>query len=243
MKDPVAFLDSIKNMKYQYKKHDIKQKEFSRYLKRIRIVNKSEKQKKILANINELFNEINNVIKFVDDYCSLVLETKRMAGGEEPATKPEVATEPIKVRTKSKISLIKLREEFLNKTKNEEKSMQEQIFRHYFFYQTRSYLTKDLYHSDATKNDEHIKNINNGLTELRNSINSKGIPENENPKKVVNIVEKIIDCNKKQKGKGIKILTPKQMLQRLPIALAQVKPVNSSENVFNEIIQIIYSSH
>ena len=33
------------------------------------------------------------------------------------------------------------------------------------------------------------------------------------------------------------------MLQRLPIALAQVKPVNSSENVFNEIIQIIYSSH
>ena len=33
-------------MKYQYKKHDIKQKEFSRYLKRIRIVNKSEKQKK-----------------------------------------------------------------------------------------------------------------------------------------------------------------------------------------------------
>ena len=81
------------------------------------------------------------------------------------------------------------------------------------------------------------------MTELRNSINSKGILENENPKKVVNIVEKIIDCNKKQKGKVIKILTPKQMLQRLPIALAQVKPVNSSENVFNEIIQIIYSSH
>ena len=81
------------------------------------------------------------------------------------------------------------------------------------------------------------------MTELRNSINCKGIPENENPKKVVNIVEKIIDCNKKQKGKVIKILTPKQMLQRSPIALAQVKPVNSSENVFNEIIQIIYSSH
>ena len=138
-------------MKYQYKNHDIKQKEFSRYLKRIRIVNKSEEQKKILANINELFNERNNVIKFVDDYCSLVLEAKRMAGGEEPATKPEVATEPIKARTKSKISLIKLREEFLNKTKNEEKSMQEQIFRDYFFYQTPSYLTKDLYHSDATK--------------------------------------------------------------------------------------------
>ena len=40
-----------------------------------------------------------------------------------------------------------------------------------------------------------IKHINNGLIELRNSINSKEIPENENPKKVVNIVEKIPDFN------------------------------------------------
>ena len=33
----------------------------------------------------------------------------------------------------------------------------------------------------------------------------------------------------KTKGKGIKILTPKQMLQRLPITLAQVKAGNNSE--------------
>ena len=42
-------------------------------------------------------------------------------------------------------------------------------------------------------------------------------------------------------GKGIKILTPKQMIQRLPIALAQVKAGNNSENLLNEIRQIIYS--
>ena len=42
-------------------------------------------------------------------------------------------------------------------------------------------------------------------------------------------------------GEGLKILTPKQMLQRLPIALAQVKPGNTSENLLNEIRQIIYS--
>ena len=41
-------------------------------------------------------------------------------------------------------------------------------------------------------------------------------------KKVVDIIEKIIDFNKQQKGKRIKILAPKQVLQRLPIALAQV---------------------
>ena len=39
---------------------------------------------------------------------------------------------------------------------------------------------------------------------------------------------------------GLKILTPKQMVQRLPIVLAQVKAVNTSENVLNEIREIIY---
>ena len=42
-------------------------------------------------------------------------------------------------------------------------------------------------------------------------------------------------------GKGLKILTPKQMLQRLPIVLAQVKAGNNSENLLNEIRQIVYS--
>ena len=43
------------------------------------------------------------------------------------------------------------------------------------------------------------------------------------------------------KGKGLKILTPKQMLQRLPIALAQVKAGNNSESLLNEIRQVVYS--
>ena len=43
------------------------------------------------------------------------------------------------------------------------------------------------------------------------------------------------------KGEGLKILTPKQMLQRLPIALAQVKAGNNSEILLNEIRQIVYS--
>ena len=43
------------------------------------------------------------------------------------------------------------------------------------------------------------------------------------------------------KGTGLKILTPKQMIQRLPIALAQVKAGNNSENVLNEIRKIICS--
>ena len=41
--------------------------------------------------------------------------------------------------------------------------------------------------------------------------------------------------------KGIKIFIPKQMLQRLPKALAQIKASNTSENLLNEIRKIIYS--
>ena len=53
----------------------------------------------------------------------------------------------------------------------------------------------------------------------------------------------------KSKGSGflnfdrskLRILTPKQILQRLPIALAQVKLGNSSESLLNEIREIVYS--
>ena len=45
----------------------------------------------------------------------------------------------------------------------------------------------------------------------------------------------------KKDVKGLKILTPKQMLQRLPRALAQVKAANNSESSLNEIRQIAYS--
>ena len=61
-----------------------------------------------------------------------------------------------------------------------------------------------------------------------------------------NYIEMLSDANYDSKhseteGKGLKILTPKQMLQRLPIALAQVKAGNNSEGLLNEIGQIIYS--
>ena len=62
------------------------------------------------------------------------------------------------------------------------------------------------------------------------------------------IIQKLdlkLSTNQKKKntteGKRIKILTPKQMLQRLTIALAQVKVGNNSENLLNEIRQIVYS--
>ena len=48
---------------------------------------------------------------------------------------------------------------------------------------------------------------------------------------------------KATEGTGLKILTLKQMLQRLPIALAQVKAGNNSEKILNEIREIFYSKY
>ena len=53
--------------------------------------------------------------------------------------------------------------------------------------------------------------------------------------------KRLSDEQTKKDGTGLKILSPKQMLQRLPIALAQVKAGNNSESLLNEIRQIVYS--
>ena len=102
------------------------QQNFYKYLNIIRIGNKNDNQKKILANANILLNGRNSAIKFIEVYGSMILEAKRLAKEE-------------------------------------------------------------------------------------------------------------------QEGKGLKILTPNQMLKRLPIALAQVKAGNNSDSLLNEIRQIVYS--
>ena len=71
---------------------------------------------------------------------------------------------------------------------------------------------------------------------------SKDEIEIENPEEIVDIVEKILKLNKqKQEGHGLKILTPSQMLSRLPTSLAQLKAGNNSEKLKNEIRQLLYS--
>ena len=108
-------------------------------------------------------------------------------------------------------------------------------------YRNPWFLLKDLISAKQSKNKKLINNINNGSIDLKNNINRKEVPGNENLKKVADIVEKILEFNKQQKGKESKILTPEQMLQRLPIVLAQVKAVDTSENLLNKTRQIIYS--
>ena len=73
------------------------------------------------------------------------------------------------------------------------------------------------------------------------------MPENkifktEENEKITVIVETILALiSEKQVGLGLKILTPDQMLSRLPITLAQLKAGNNSEKLKNEIRQLLYS--
>ena len=68
--------------------------------------------------------------------------------------------------------------------------------------------------------------------------------ENEKPNQILETVNEILDFNKeiqKQRGLSLKMLTPNQMLSRLPISLAQLKSGNNSEKRKNEVRQIVYS--
>ena len=72
----------------------------------------------------------------------------------------------------------------------------------------------------------------------------KKVPENkkckiEENQKIINIVDNILYFN--QSEQGLKIFTPKQMLSRLPVSLAQLNAGNNSEKLKNEIRQLLYS--
>ena len=63
----------------------------------------------------------------------------------------------------------------------------------------------------------------------------------ENQDEMVNIVENILDFNQNQEEQGLKILATNQRISRLPITLAQLRGVNNSEKLKNEIRQQLYS--
>ena len=85
--------------------------------------------------------------------------------------------------------------------------------------------------------------INRGLRDLKEEIEdmSEQKKEIENPYKIVDLVENILEFNKLQQGRGVEILTPDQMFSRLPISLAQLKTGNNSGKLKNEIRQLLYS--
>ena len=71
---------------------------------------------------------------------------------------------------------------------------------------------------------------------------SRNERENKRLDQILEIVKDILSFNKQnQEGTGLKVLTPNQILSRLPITLAQLKARNNSEKLKNEIRQLLYS--
>ena len=104
---------------------------------------------------------------------------------------------------------------------------------------------------DENKNNPEKYNhlvsvVKSGLKDLNNKINKMSEKERENERadKIIEIVERIfayIKQQQNQQGEGIEILTPNQMLSRLPISLAQLQAGNNSEKLKNEIRQLLDS--
>ena len=109
-------------------------------------------------------------------------------------------------------------------------------------------------------NKAKVTLIRSRLKNLKNDIKNMSEDEIKDKKLnlIVDLVEKILDTNeqlnmseleteesaaqkREHEGKGLTILTPQQMLSRLPISLAQLKAGNISEKLKNEIRQLLYS--
>ena len=102
-------------------------------------------------------------------------------------------------------------------------------------------VTKILNKQPLTTNEESmIKNLS--LLEETIKLNDKKTDEQPDTTNMSELEsEESAKQRRNQQGKGFKILTPNQMLSRLPISLAQLKAGNNSEKLKNEIRQLLYS--
>ena len=102
-----------------------------------------------------------------------------------------------------------------------------------------TYLNKT---NDIEKNNKLVNMINSELKDLKEE-NKKMLEkekEIKDPESIVEIVDEIFKFNEQnQQGQGIKILTPNQMLNRLPISLVQLQVGNNSEKQDNYCILFI----
>ena len=106
-------------------------------------------------------------------------------------------------------------------------------------------MYKKLHEAEGEWNEDQVYLIKKMLNKTKTTIKNVSedrismIEKNEN---IINIVKRIIYSNQlNQSGQSLKILTPNQMLSRLPISLAQLNAENNSEKLKSEIRQLLYS--
>ena len=139
-----------------------------------------------------------------------------------------------------------------------------QMFKFFFNYTNLNGLWNELMYTDWEKYVELLNDLKIKQRVLNKEIDTKTGIERERLVNVVNTIKYILDNvggkrdmhdseildleseesaaqKNNQQGRGLKILTPNQILSRLPISLAQLKAGNNSEKLKNEIRQLLYS--
>ena len=186
------------------------------------------------SKYNKKINSLVEKNKKKVDYEKLRLSDNYQYSSEEEQERQE--------KTKTDMNEIIEINEYIAKEKID---LNEELFKKYFNFQRRTDMFMLLNKTkDKTKNIELVNVINSGLKDLKEEIKkmSEAEIEIEDPESIVEIVEKILKFNEQnQQGQGLKILTPNQMLSRLPIALAQLQAGNNSNKLKNEIRQLLYS--
>ena len=119
------------------------------------------------------------------------------------------------------------------------KNINNDLFHYYFNYSTPNNMRSKLGNVKGEINKDQVYLIKKALTKIKNIV--KNVPKDrrfkiEENEKIIDIVQRILKLNNKnQLGAGLKILTPDQMLSRLPVTLAQLKAGNNSQKLTNEI--------
>ena len=197
---------------------------------------KKELENKVLPNAENLYNKLYYIYKnkYNQEINSLDTKNKekfdhkklRLSGyqylSEQEQEKPEEQKE-----TKTD------RDKFGKYIAKKETDINEELFRKYFGFRKPSDIFNSLIDTnDIERNNKLVGLINSVLKDFKEEINKMSEQERkiEKPDKIVEIVKEILKFNKqKQEGQDIKILTPSQMLRRLPMSLAQLQAENNSE--------------
>ena len=198
-----------------------------------------EKQWELTILINKLNNDYNprKQTKIEEKDATLKSAKKLLPAREKIINLFEKRTFPFKgnvFKTKEEDSPKKPTEADMKKFNEliikKETDMNREFFQEYFKFQMPTIMLKTLYSlNDKKKNNLLLNTIKSGLSDLKNEIKKMSKEERkiEKPDKIVEIVEEILKFNEQQEGKGLKILTPNEILSRLPISLAQLQAGNN----------------
>ena len=107
------------------------------------------------------------------------------------------------------------------KTGVKERKINRELAKKYFYNDDLGNLLQNFKKSknNLKRNNAQVNMMNSGLKDLKEVIKNMSEEEKkiEKPNEIVNVVEDILQFNRQQQGQGLKILTPDQMLSRLPI--------------------------